>query len=164
MPSAPSAAPLRSAVSPLPASDAYTRWPSRARSSATARPLLPSPITATSPAGRPRKIPSFIAPPRSAELQRAERNDRAQDPEDPESDHHLRLRPALHLEVVVQRRSQEHAVLLRVLQAVTPSPVLEHGALQDHRDHLRDVDPADDDEQELALEQDRDGADRAAEA
>ena len=61
---------------------------------------------------------SEVGPACSAQLERAEREERAQDADDPEAHHDLRLAPSLHLEVMVQRRSQKDAMRLRVLEAV----------------------------------------------
>ena len=85
-----------------------------------------------------------------AQLQRAEREERAEDPDDPEAHDHLRLAPPLHLEVVMQRRAPEDAMLLRVLESVPSPAVLEHEPLEDHRHRLGDEHDADEDEQELA--------------
>ena len=74
--------------------------------------------------------------------------------DDPEAHHDLRLRPGLHLEVVVQRGHQEDA----------PAPPAERDHLEHHRERLDHEDPTDEQQQELDLEEDRHRADRARRA
>src|SRR5687767_12509506 len=97
----------------------------------------------------------------SSQLERREGEERAEDAEDPEADDDLGLLPSLHLEVVVQRRAQEYPVRARVVEAVLHLAMLEDTPLDDHRGGFRDEDAADDQQQELGLEQDRDDPKRA---
>ena len=79
--------------------------------------------------------------------------DRAADRgDDPEAQDDLRLRPGAELEVVVDRRHQEHALAER----------LERGDLDQHRQRLDDEDAAEDDQQHLGLGHHREPRDRAA--
>src|SRR5258708_18241608 len=96
-------------------------------------------------------------------LQGAEREKRADDADDPESHDHLLFTPSLHLEVMMERRTQEDAVLLRELQAVAALAILEHVALNDHGHHLGEEHHADEQQEKLRLEEDGNGSDRAAE-
>src|SRR3954469_4522441 len=118
-PSGSSAFAACSTAPPEPASPASPGAPARASSSAAARPLRASPTTLISP--RVHAAGSASVSERtgtSANLERGDGHEGADDADDPEAHHDLLLAPALHLEVVVQRCSQEHPVLLRVLQAV----------------------------------------------
>src|SRR5690349_18007973 len=101
--------------------------------------------------------------PESSQLQRRERDKRAEDAENPEPNDHLRLAPALHLEMVMQRRAQENPMRARIVDPVFLLAVLEHAPLDDHRGGLGDEYTADEKQQELGLQQDRDDAERAAE-
>src|SRR5262245_267551 len=73
---------------------------------------------------------------------------------DPEAHRDPRLRPGLHLEVVVQRRHEEDA----------PAEALEAHDLDDHGERLDHEDAADEDQQRLGLRHDREGGERAPEA
>src|SRR5688572_28335294 len=64
---------------------------------------------------------------------------------------------------MVERCSKKDAMRLSVLQTVSSPPVLEYEALQQHRHSLGDEHTAEEDEQELGLEEDDDNAQRAAE-
>jgi hypothetical protein len=102
---------------PVPASLAYTVAPARASSSAAARPLRARPTTLISP--RVHAAGSASVSERtgtSANLERAEGEEGADDADDPEPHDDLLLAPSLHLEVMMERRSEEDAVLARVLQ------------------------------------------------
>src|SRR5262249_28112494 len=160
-----------------PASDARTRPPTRRMSRAAATPLLARPTTETVlPASHrryagPPPVAPFMSssssctqlaaalsigaqvPSRSPELQRREREERQHERQDPEPDDDLRLGPALHLVVMVERRHPEHA----------PARELERRDLDDHRPRLDHVDPADQRQQELGLGEDGQRADGAAE-
>ena len=65
--------------------------------------------------------------------------------------------------MVVERRSQKHAMRLRILQPMAAPAVLEHEPLQDHAHHFADEYAADHQQKELALEQNRHRAERTAE-
>src|SRR5690606_5551281 len=91
----------------------------------------------------------------SSNLEGAQGEKRAEYAENPESGRYLRFGPALELEVVMQWRSQKHTIPLRVLQAVLPAPVLEHRALENHRNGFRNEYSAYEEEQKLALQQQR---------
>ena len=99
----------------------------------------------------------------SAQLEGAERKNGAQDADDPEPDHHLRLRPPFQFEVMVQRGPQEHAMLLGVLHPVLLAPVLEHRSLQNHRHGFREEHRPYEEQQELTLEENGDRPYGAAE-
>src|SRR5688572_6246576 len=73
--------------------------------------------------------------------------------DDPEPHHDLRLRPRLHLEVVVDRHDQEHA----------PARSLEADDLDDPREHLDHEDARDQRQQDLRTRNDRESGDRTAE-
>src|SRR5690606_36014612 len=98
----------------------------------------------------------------STQLECTDRENRAQYADDPEAHHHLGFGPTLQLEVVVQRRSKKNTVLLRKLQPVLLSSVLEHIALNDDRQGFCHKYAANDDKQEFTLEQHRDGTEGAA--
>src|SRR4029079_16431182 len=137
--------------------------PARASSSAAARPLRARPTTLISP--RVHAAGSASVSERtgtSANLERAEGEEGADDADDPEPHHDLLLAPPLHHEVMVERCSKEDAVLARILHSVAAPPVFEHESLQEHRHCFREEDGGQEDEQELRLEQDRDGTHRAA--
>src|SRR5262245_29207369 len=160
-----------------PASDARTRPPTRRTSRAAATPLFARPTTDTVlPASHrryagPRPVAPLISsssswsqlaaalsipariPCRSPELQRREREERQHERDDPEPNDDLRLGPALHLVVMVQRGHPEHA----------PARELERRDLDDDRARLDDVDPADQRQEQLRLGEHRQRAERAAE-
>src|SRR5690606_20335612 len=88
-----------------------------------------------------------------SQLQGREREERADERDDPEADDDLRLGPAEQLEVVVDRRHAED-----------PLPAeLEGADLEDHRERLDDEDAADDRQDERLLARERDDAERGAE-
>src|SRR5690606_21141206 len=95
------------------------------------------------PAAARSETPCIAA--RSPDLQGAEREHRAHQPEDPEADHDLRLRPPHLLEVVVDRSHPEDPAPF----AVAAPGVLEPAGLQDHRERLRDENAPHDHEQEI---------------
>ena len=72
--------------------------------------------------------------------------------DDPEAHDDLRLRPGLHLEVMVDRGDQEHA----------PAPVLERDDLDHHGEHLDQEEAADQEQQCLRAGDDREAGERAA--
>src|SRR5262245_10528866 len=74
------------------------------------------------------------------------------DGDDPETDHHPLLRPAGQLEMVVQRRHPEDPLAAQT----------ERADLQDHRQRLDHEQSADEDQQDLLLDHDGDGAQRGA--
>src|SRR5689334_4683980 len=79
--------------------------------------------------------------------------------DEPEPDDDLRLRPALALEVVVQRGHEEDPAAF----AVALLRVLEPADLQDHAHCFGDEDAADENEHEFLADHDRDVADEPAE-
>ncbi len=79
--------------------------PASASRRAAARPLRPSPATLTSAPGTPATAQSG-----SSQLERRQRDDRAEDPQYPEANHHGGLGPAELLEVMVQRSHPEYPV------------------------------------------------------
>ena len=87
------------------------------------------------------------------QLQRRQAEEREDDREDQEPRDHLRLAPADQLEVVMNRRHAEDAL----------AGDLERGDLDDDRHRLHHEHAADDREQRLLLDEERDGAERAAE-
>src|SRR5689334_13998285 len=88
-----------------------------------ASPEPPRPNTATVfPA---KEVTGIIA--RSAQFQRGEAGEREHHRDDPETDHDLRLGPALLLEMMVQRRHAEHAFARH----------LERHHLDDHGDRFQ---------------------------
>src|SRR4051812_29593134 len=89
----------------------------------------------------------------SSQFQRREPGKREHNRDDPESDHDLRLGPALLLEMMMQRRHAEHALAREA----------ERDHLHDHRDRLEHEQSAHDRERELLLGRDRNGAEQAAE-
>src|SRR5277367_842895 len=110
-------------------SQASTVAPPLSSACAAARPERASPSTATVlPAMKPRSI---IALP---QLQGREADQRQHRGDDPEADDDGRLRPALLLEMMVQRRHAEDAA----------AGQLERGDLDDHRYGLEHEQPADD--------------------
>src|SRR6185312_16427312 len=99
----------------------------------------------------------------SAQLERAEREERAEQSDDPEAHDDLRLLPAQLLEVMMEGRASEDAVRLCVGEPVAAAAVFEDVPLEDHRQHLGDEHRTDEREHELRLEQDRHAAQAAAE-
>ena len=90
---------------------------------------------------------------RHRSFKRPERDEREEDRDDPETDDDLRLRPSEELEVVVERRHPEDPLARE----------LERAHLEDHGDRLDDEEPADEDEEDLLLDEDGDGPERRAE-
>lgn len=88
---------------------------------------------------------------RSPQLQGSEAKQREANGNDPETDDHLAFRPALFLEMVMDRRHQEDA----------PAGALEPEDLDDDRQGFHDEETADDDHDDLVLGGDCDGADQA---
>src|SRR3954465_14646707 len=134
-------------------------WSRRSRVAAT--PLFPSPTTATS---RPvaRQSSSSGTAVTSAYLERAQRHQRAEKPEDIEPRYHGGLGPAQFLEVVVQWRHAEHPVSVGVLPSAGALVPLVRAGLDQHGDGFRGEDSADQQQQELRLEQNGHRAERAA--
>src|SRR5437867_4650262 len=123
-PSSRSAAAVDSSDGDRSRSEAYTSAPLRASSAATERPLRASPTTAISPFSHPAGIAgsdtrlgrfdvTVIA--RLPQLDGGEREEGAEDADDPEADHHLCLVPALDLEVMVDGRALEDPMRLGVV-------------------------------------------------
>ena len=112
-------------------------------------------MTATS---RPPCAPALEA---HRSLSVASADHRTEDPEDIEPDDDRALVPAQLLEVVMQRRHAEHLVGVGVLLAPRALVHLYTTGLQHHRHRLGHEHPADDQEQELRLEEDRHGTERA---
>src|SRR4029079_18087588 len=100
---------------------------------------------------------------RSAELECAQGEECAEDPDDPKANDDLRLLPPPFLEVMVEWRSPENAVRLGVFQVVSPASVLEDIALHDNREHLGHKHRADEREHELRFEKDCHRTEPAAE-
>src|SRR5256885_16700143 len=90
----------------------------------------------------------------SSQLQRREAEQREDDREDHEARDHLRLAPADQLEVVVERRHAEQPLSARRLEVAD---------LQDDGERLEEEDAADDRQEQLLLDQDRDEPERGAE-
>src|SRR5262245_2276223 len=88
------------------------------------------------------------------QLQGRETQELEDDRESPQPYDDLRLAPPALLEVVVDRRHPENAL----------APRLVRGDLHDDGERLGDEQPADDDEEELLLDQDRDRAERTPES
>src|SRR5512144_25664 len=86
------------------------------------------------------------------QLERAQAEQHQERAHDPEADDDLVFMPARELEMMVKRRHLEHA----------PPRQLERRDLDHHADRFGHEESADDDEQELALEQHRDDAERSA--
>src|SRR6185312_3905194 len=89
----------------------------------------------------------------SPQFQRREPDQREYDGNDPETNHDLRLGPALLLEMVMDRRHLEDAL----------SRELERSHLHDHRNRFQHEQTPDHREDDLVLGRDRDGAEKAAE-
>src|SRR5688572_30573985 len=117
-----------------------TRAPRRTRSSAAAIPLRAAPTTTTR---LPLTEKSPFATP-SPQFQRRQAEQRADDRDDHKAGDDLWLAPSTELEVVMHRRHLEDPL----------SGQLERGDLQDDGRGLHHEDAADDDEQELLLDQD----------
>ena len=86
------------------------------------------------------------------QLQRGQSNQGKNHGNDPETHDDGRLRPALLLEMVVERRHSEDALACQ----------LEGQHLHNHRNGLKHEQAADDGENDLMLDGDGDGAERAA--
>src|SRR5215210_3438210 len=127
-----------------------TSAPRAARKRTDATPLRPAPMTSTF-------LPSSSIT-HLAKLQRRKAQQREQDRDDEEAEDDLRLLPARHLEVVVQRRHLEEPPA----RPQPPLRQLEEADLERYRQRLDDVDAADEDENQLLLRQHADGADGAA--
>src|SRR5262245_11178634 len=98
-------------------------------------PLVPSPTTTT-------RL-SFTSSNGSPELEAREAHERQKDGDDPEADDDLGLRPALLLVVVVNRRHQEDAL----------AGELEAHDLRHDAESLEEEDAAEDDREQLVLEE-----------
>src|SRR3989338_4262222 len=122
-----------------------TRAPRAARKRAAAAPVRASPTTSAF-----RSFSSIVSSP---QLQRAQGEQRENQRGNPETDDDLRLLPPDELEVVVERGHAEDA----------PAGQLEGADLQDHRQRLQDEHAADEEKQDLLLDDDGHGADGAAE-
>src|SRR5947209_17198292 len=94
----------------------------------------------------------------SPQLQRRETQQREENRDDEEAEDDLRLLPAGHLEVVVQRRHLKEPTP----RAQPPLRQLEERDLERHRQSLYDVDAADENQNQLLLRQHADGADGPA--
>src|SRR5258706_4316416 len=112
-------------------------------------PLRAAPTTTTR---RPRTENPVASTP-SPELQRCQAEQRKDDRDNQEARDHLRLAPPNELEVVMDRRHLEHALARE----------LEGSDLDDHGERFGDEDAADDWQQQLLLDQNRDGAEGATE-
>src|SRR5690606_13166809 len=128
----PAASSTRSGLS----SKQWTSAPPAASASAVAMPEPPRPKRASRLFAKERA--GIIALP---QLQGRKADQGEHDRDDPEADHHLALGPAKLLEMVVDRRHQEHA----------PAGHLEPGHLDDHRHELDHEQAADDGEHDLVL-------------
>src|SRR5687768_18406560 len=106
-----------------------TSAPRAAMKRAAATPLRPAPMTRTF-------LPSSSIS--STKLQGRKAQQREQDRDDEEAEDYLRLLPARHLEVVVQRRHLEEPLARPVL----PPRKFKERDLQRHRQRLDDVDAA----------------------
>src|SRR6266550_6814343 len=126
-----------------------TRAPFFAASSAAAMPLRAAPTTTTR---RPCTEKPVAATP-SPQFQRRQAEQRKDDGQDHEPRNHLRLAPSDQLEMVMDGRHLEDAL----------AGELEGGDLDDHRQRFDDEDAADDRQEQLLLDQDRDRAECAAE-
>src|SRR5947208_1908630 len=100
-------------------------------------------------------IHHFLSP----QLQSRETQQREQDRDDEEAEDDLRLLPARHLEVVVQRRHLKEPTP----RAQPPLRQLEERDLERHRQSLYDVEAADENQKQLLLRQHADGGDGTAE-
>src|SRR5262245_49561141 len=122
--------------------------PRRASSSAAAIPLRAAPTTTTR---RPTTENASSATP-SPQLQRCQTEQRKDDRRDQKACDDLGLAPSDQFEVVMQRRHLEHPL----------AGQLEGGDLDDHRQAFEHEDAADDRQQQFLLDEDRHGAERAA--
>src|SRR3990172_3068026 len=137
------AAPAATAGSGLSSLTA-TRAPRAARKRAAAAPVRASPTTSAC-----RPFSSIVS---SAQLQRAQGKQREDQGGDPKTDDDLRLFPPHELEVVVERRHAEDAL----------AGQLERPHLQDHRERFENKHAADEEKQNLLLDDDGHGAEGAA--
>src|SRR5438067_10010519 len=100
-----------------------------------------------------------IGPPsHSTQFQSRETQQREENRDDEEAEDDLRLLPAGHLEVVVQRRHLKEPTP----RAQPPLRQLEERDLERHRQSLYDIDAADENQNQLLLRQHADGADGPA--
>src|SRR6266849_9665235 len=90
----------------------------------------------------------------SAELERGQTEQRKNDAHDHEPGDHLRLAPSAELEVVMERRHPEQTLA---------SGRFEVADLQDHGERFEHEDAADDRQQQLLLDENRDNAERGTE-
>src|SRR5690606_11816462 len=124
----------------------YRRYPRRTR-------VRHAPARAAPPRARCAQVPGYRRS-SSPNLQRAECDQAAQDPEDPEAHDDLALGPPELLEVVMQRRHLEEPLAATTCAGRVLEPAhLRHDAERLHHEHA-----ADDHEQELTLDQDCDRA------
>src|SRR5207247_1247996 len=86
----------------------------------------------SAPARSPRLLPASRIR-ESPDLEGGKREQRAQNAQEVEPGHDLGLGPSQLLEMVVQRRHAEDAVIVRVLLAAGPLPVLVDRGLNQHR-------------------------------
>src|SRR5262245_33171379 len=98
----------------------------------------------------------------SAKLESAQGKEGAEDSHNPEPYNDLAFLPTQLLEVVMQRRSSKDAVAAGILSAIPPRAVLEHVPLQEDGQRFGDEHEADEREDELCLQQNGHGAERAA--
>src|SRR5215813_6851005 len=98
----------------------------------------------------------------SAKLESTQGKECTENPHDPEPYNNLALLPTQLLEVVVQRRSSKDAMAAGILSAITPRAVLEDIPLQQDGQRFGDEHKTDEREDELRLQQNRYGAERAA--
>src|SRR5882672_85421 len=101
----------------------------------------------------PPAIPPPDRAPRLPQLQGREADQSEDERDDPEPDDHLRLRPAGQLEMMVQGRHPKDP----------PAARLERRDLEDHRHRLHDEQAADEDQQDLLLDEHGHGPHGAAE-
>src|SRR4051812_18166791 len=138
-------------------SETVTRAPRASKNSAAAAPDLPRPTTrillSLTPISAARPLNRLCHGFRAlAQLQCGESKECKYQRRHPEAHDHFGFRPSEQLEVVVQRRHLEDALLAELVRA----------DLQDNRERFDDEDAADKGKQQLLLDDDCDGRDRAA--